>query len=248
MEEKKNQEAVLSEQKQEPEAQPNRKLGILIICIIIAALIALIVFAVLPMREFVSDTTQLRAFIDQRGAVGVLMFMGMVMLQIFSTVIPAGPFEIAAGAVFGVTKGIIICTISMAIASSVVFFLSRKLGMKFALLFFTKDKLDSMDFLKSSPKQNLIIILLYLVPGAPKDIVTFIAGMTDIPYPLFLFAASICRVPSILLTVLSGNALATDHKGLFIIMIICVCAVYGFGILGIAKSRKKRLEREQAEK
>ena len=245
METQKTTDAKLSEQEHEQSSQPNRKLGILIICIIVAALAVLIIFAILPMREFVSDTAQLRLFIEERGLAGVLMFMGMVMLQIFSTVIPAGPFEIAAGAVFGIGKGILICTIAMALASSVVFFLSRKLGMKFALLFFSQEKLDSMGFLRNSTKRNLIIVLLYLVPGAPKDVITFIAGMTDIPYPLFLFACSVCRIPSILLTVLSGNALATDHKGLFVLLILLVGAVYGLGILWIAKSRKKRLETEQ---
>ena len=124
-------------------SKPNRKKGILLIVIIALALLALIIWAVIPMREFVSDPVRLRAYMDEKGAAGVIMFMGMVILQIFSTVIPAGPFEIAAGTVFGIGKGILVCVAAMAIASSVVFFLSRKLGMKFVQLFFTKEKISA---------------------------------------------------------------------------------------------------------
>ncbi len=230
-------------------SKPNRKKGFLLILIIALALLALIIWAIIPMREFVSDPVRLRAYMDDKGIAGVIMFMGMIILQIFSTVIPAGPFEIAAGTVFGIGKGILVCVIAMAIASSLVFFLSRKLGMKFVQLFFTKEKIESLSFMHNSSRRNMIVMLLYLIPGAPKDLLTFVVGMTDMPYGLFLIAASVCRIPSILLTVLSGNALATERPWLFWLLFVLVAAAYVIGILAYARYRKKlKAEQHKEEK
>ena len=235
----------MEEKKEKTGPQPaagnttNRRKGFLIILIIALALAALIIWAIIPMREFVSDPVRLRAYMDEKGPAGVILFIGMVILQVFSTVVPAGPFEIAAGTVFGVGKGVLICVVGMAIASSVVFLLARKLGLRFVRLFFSQEKIDSLSFMHNSSRRNLIVMLLFLIPGAPKDLLTFVVGMSDMPYGLFLIAASVCRIPSILLTVLSGNALATDRKWLFWLLFALVAAVYAIGIVAYGRYRRK---------
>jgi uncharacterized membrane protein YdjX (TVP38/TMEM64 family) len=205
-----------------------RILGILILLVVLG-LMALIAWKMAaPVLRLTKDPHSLRAYIDSRGPAGVLLFMLLVILQVFAAVVPGGPFQIAAGYAFGIIKGALICTAATAIGSILVFLLSRKFGMRFIRLFFSEEKIKSVKILKTEGTETLLIFLLFLIPGSPKDLLSYLVGLTDLPLRKWIPIVTIGRFPSILFSAMSGSALQSQR---YVVFAVIMCL---FGALTIA--------------
>lgn len=163
----------------------------------------------LPMLRFASDPEKFRALVDAHGIGGRLVYIGMVVLQITVALIPGEPLEIAAGYAFGTLEGTILCLIAAGLGSSLVILLVRRFGTRLCEVFFTNEKLSKLRFLQASPKRTAIFALIFMLPGTPKDLLCYYAGLTDIKLSTLLIICSVGRIPSVLTSTLGGDALGT---------------------------------------
>lgn len=212
-----------------PALTRERVLGILIMVAAIAVITVLCWILVRPMLALVRKPEDLRAYINSRGLPGILLFMAAVVLQVFAAVIPGGPFEIAAGYAFGVLPGSLICDVAMTFGSLMVFLLSRRFGMRFVELFFSKEKIASVRFLHTDDKLDYILFLLFLVPGTPKDIISYLVGLTDLSWKRWLFIVAVGRFPCIVLSALSGSALGARRFGIFLVLMLVTAGLTALG-------------------
>ena len=185
-----------------------------------------------PMVALVSDPGEFQVWVERQGILGVLAFIGMVIFQVFAAIIPGGPFQIGAGYAFGVWKGSLICDFATTLASVVIFLLVRRFGVSFIELFIDKEKLESIKFLKDNEKVEGILFLLFLIPGTPKDLLSYFAGLTRIKLSHWIFICGVGRFPAIFLSCISGSALSTAQYELAIaaMVVIIVCSVGGIPI------------------
>ena len=201
-------------------------IAILILAVVIAAIAAVAWHTCVPMLRMADDPDEFRAFIEQRGFAGVVFFVFVTIVQVIAAVIPGGPLEIAAGYCFGPLKGALIVDLGMTMGSLIVFLLVRRFGMAFIEIFISKEKIESLKFLKTNGQSRVVIFLLFLIPGSPKDVLAYAVGLTDLTVPAWLFITAVGRFPSILLSTLSGDALGEQNYTVFII-VIAVIAVLG---------------------
>lgn len=166
-------------------------------------------FIGLPMLRFASDPEKFRALVDAHGIGGRLIYIGMVVLQITVALIPGEPLEIAAGYAFGTLEGTILCLVATGLGSSLVILLVRRFGTRLCEVFFTREKLSKLRFLQASPKRTAIFALIFMLPGTPKDLLCYYAGLTDIKLSTLLIICSVGRIPSVLTSTLGGDALGT---------------------------------------
>ncbi len=224
-----------------------RVLGI-ILCLLIFAVVGVISYFICkPMLEMSKDPQAFRAYIDEQGIKGILMLMAAMFLQVVAAVIPGGPFEIAAGYAFGVWKGALIADVAMTLGSLFVFLMVRRFGVKFACLFVSKKKLDSVKFFHHSSKRDLLAFIFFLIPGTPKDIFTYVMGFTDMKIPVWIFITFVGRFPAILLSAMSGDAIGEKKYMTFIVMIVLIVVVCIAGSIFYAIWKKKHDEKEAAE-
>lgn len=162
-----------------------------------------------PMLRFASEPEKFRVWVEQRGIMGMLAYGGMVFLQVLVAVIPGEPLEIAGGYAFGALQGTLLCTVGAALGSILVFALVRRFGMRFVEIFFSKESTRVLKFLKNSPRRRLLLIILFIVPGTPKDLLCYYAGLTDIPWKHWLLLCSLGRLPSIVTSTMGGDFLGT---------------------------------------
>lgn len=186
-----------------------RLISLLSLAIFLLLSAAVFYFIGLPMLEFASDPEKFRALVDEHGIGGRLIYIGMVVLQITVAIIPGEPLEIAAGYAFGTVEGTILCLIATGLGSSLVILLVRRFGTRLCELFFTREKLSKLRFLRSSPKRTAIFALIFMLPGTPKDLLCYYAGLTDIKLGTLLIICSVGRIPSVLTSTLGGDALGT---------------------------------------
>lgn len=166
-------------------------------------------FVGLPMIRFASDPDKFRALVDAHGVMGRLAYIGMVVLQITVAIIPGEPMEIAAGYAFGAVEGTVICMLASGLGSMLVVWLVRRYGTRLVEVFFSEEKLKSLCFLKSSPKRTMIFMIFFMLPGTPKDLLCYFAGLTDIKLSTLLLICSLGRIPSIVTSTVGGDALGT---------------------------------------
>lgn len=189
---------------------PKKTLRILVI-VIAAAVCAAMMWAMAPLLRFVSDPELFRVWVDSYGLWGRLAYIGMVILQVIVALIPGEPFEIAAGYAFGTIEGTILSMLACTLGSMIVFLLVRRYGMSLAELFFSKEKLQSVSFLKTNPKREVVFLLIFMIPGTPKDLLCYYAGMTDLRFPVWLLICSFGRLPAIITSTIGGDALGTEN-------------------------------------
>lgn len=67
--------------------------------------------------------------------------------------------------------------------------------------------------------------LLFLIPGTPKDLLSYLVGLTDIKLSHWIIICAVGRMPAIFLSVLSGNALNKADYGFVILMFAVMIAL-----------------------
>ena len=92
-------------------------------------------------------------------------------------------------------------------------------------------KLEKLKFLQSSPKRDALFWLVFMVPGTPKDLLCYFAGLTDLPWGTWLLIATVGRLPSIVTSTIGGNALGTKNYWGAILVFVITLAISAAGLL-----------------
>lgn len=185
--------------------------GIAAIAIAVIATALIIWLAGVPLVRFASEPEKFRQWVDDNGIWSRFAYMGMVILQVVIAVLPGEPFEIAAGYAFGAVEGSLLCIAASTLGSIMVFLLVRYFGVPLVEVFFSEEKLHRIKFLKTTPKRDFIFFIIFMIPGTPKDLLCYFAGLTDIRLSLWLLICSLGRLPSIVTSTVGGDALGTSN-------------------------------------
>ena len=205
---------------------------------IAAGLLALLVLIVAgawrfvgaPLMRFLSDPDALRNWVEAQGWYSRLAFIGMVIFQVIIAFIPGEPFEIAAGYAFGAVEGTLLSIAGAAIGSTITFWLVRRFGMRLVRIFFSEEKINSVKFLKTSSARMYLFLVIYMIPGTPKDLLGYFAGLTDLPFPVFCLICTLGRIPSVVTSTVGGNALGTRSYGAAIVVFAFTLAISALGL------------------
>ncbi len=216
-----------------------RIISILIFVLVIAVMIGITVWMIKPVARLADNPQQLKEAIQSMGVTGAIPFMLLLILQVFAAIVPGGPFEIAAGYAFGVIPGTLICDIAMTVGGILTFMLTRKFGMSFVRLFFSDEQISEIKILKTTKKSRLIFFIIFLIPGTPKDIMSYLLGLTDLPLKDWIFISFVGRLPAILLSVISGRALSEQRYGIFIGVIAVIALLTAIGMYWYNKKNKE---------
>lgn len=188
----------------------NRKRAIWL-ALALAILFALAVswFVGRPMLRFVSDPAQFRDWVGRSGALGKLAFVGMMALQVIVAFIPGEPLELGAGYAFGAGEGTLLCLLGATLGTAVVFLLVRRFGLRLVELFFSREKLASLPLLQDTRRLYLFTFIAFFIPGTPKDLLTYVLGLTGMKFWICLLLTGVARIPSVISSTLGGDALGT---------------------------------------
>ena len=229
----------------ETKQRRRRIIAAAILLLITAGLCILVLTKKEAMFRFFQEPEQLRIWVENHGILGQAVYVACMIFQIILAVIPGEPLEVMAGYAFGAVQGTLLCLGAATLGSALVFLLVRRFGMDIVELFYPAEKVENLSFLKTSPKRTALFTVVFAIPGTPKDLLCYLAGLTDMKFSHFLLIASFGRIPSIFTSTLGGSALG-DQKythALVIMGIVVAISLTGLGIYHwIVKfhSRKKK--------
>jgi uncharacterized membrane protein YdjX (TVP38/TMEM64 family) len=172
-------------------------LSILIIIVFIG------VFLAIKFWDSFKSIDSLKSSINGAGAVGPILVIALIMLEVVIAPIPGYFIAIASGYVFGWFLGTIYSYIGNILGASLAFYLSRRFGRPLIKRLVDEKKLGSYDkFIKKEGKLGLWLV--YLFPIFPVDIVSFGVGLSNMKFKEF--------APIILIAFIS-NMLLLNHFG-----------------------------------
>lgn len=212
----------------------------------IAIIVGIIIYMFPVMRELSTKEGQLafKEKVSSSGILGLLMLFALQVAQIFLIIIPGEPIEILAGMCYGPIWGTVFIMVSAGIISTIIFFLVRKYGKRFVYNFCDKEKvakIENSKLFKNPNKIEMIMFILFLLPGTPKDLLVYIAGLLPINPVKFVLISVFARFPSVISSTLAGANLAVGDWKKSIIMYLAIVLVAIIVILIANKFDKDKL-------
>lgn len=214
-------------------------LTLLALIVVIAAAMWLYFAKLQPIYESMGGVDGLRDWLTEHTWSGRIVFIAMTVAQILLAFIPGEPLELAAGYAFGAVEGTILCIVGIVLGSALVYLLVKTLGMKIINVFFSTDKLRELPFWKNRKRLELIAFILFLIPGTPKDLMTYAIGLTPMKLHRWLIITGTARLPSVLTSTLCADAVAAGEYTMAGIMLAVSLLMAAAGIIYYRHSQKK---------
>lgn len=197
---------------------------------ILTVVITVISYPYIKSLSVPENQIKFKNYIDSLGFWGVIVVFLIQVCQIIFAFIPGEPIEVLAGVMYGTFGGLAICLVGILLGSLLIFLMVRKFGKRLILKLYSKEKIENLSFLKNSSKRNTLIFLLFFIPGTPKDLLTYFAGLTKIKMAEFLLISTFARIPSVITSTLAGSTISNGTPHLTLIIFLCTGIV---GLLGI---------------
>ncbi len=217
----------------------SKKHAAAILSVISVVLCILTVIGVVFIRTRFSNTDAIRDWVEENFVLGILVMMFVCAAQVVIAFIPGELVEIAAGYAFGGWLGALICTVGATLGSIIAIILARRFGRGLVESLYSREKIDALPIINSPKKRNAMTFLLFLIPGTPKDLLTYVIGLTDMSIPLYVALTVVARFPSIIMSTLGGGALGDNNFFHALIIFAVAAAVSGIGYIVYLSIKQK---------
>ncbi|HEX2945015.1 MAG TPA: TVP38/TMEM64 family protein [Clostridia bacterium] len=205
-------------------------LYIVLIALFLGAMAFLTVRFGPQLTELAKDPGKLSDKLNSYGWKGILLFIGIQILQVVVAAIPGELVQIAGGYIYGTWLGTLYSITGILIGSVLVFFIARIIGYPLVKLLVSREQLEKFNFMINGDKSEAGMFLLFLIPGIPKDILTYIAGITPVRPLRFFIIITIARLPALIASSVIGSS---TEKGNYVMVIILSVAALILFLAGL---------------
>lgn len=201
-------------------------LKILFSIIVLITCIGLIVYLFPIIKNIATPEGQadFKNMIEHSGIKGIFLLFVLEIAQIFLLVLPGEPLEILAGMCYGEVWGTVFLLVSVWITTAIIFYAVRKYGRKFIYNFCNEKKIEKIEnskWFKNPQNIEYVLIILFMIPGTPKDLLVYIGGLLPIKPIRFINISTFARFPSIISSTLAGaNIVQGNWKMMLIVYIV----------------------------
>ena len=178
------------------------------------------------LKSFDHVTSILRSY----KTAGALVYLAAQVLQIVISILPGQVFQIAAGYLFGFPYGLLLSVAGVLAGTTITYYLAKFLGTDVMAWILGSDKMKRFVSMLNSERAYIIIFLIYLIPGMPKDLICYAAGISSVDFRRFLLISTVGRTPAMCGSLLFGALYRRGNYGLMITLatIITVIAAVCF--------------------
>lgn len=198
------------------------------VVLLIVAAILLMPYVIQLKDEAIRDA--FREYIHSKGIGGVFILLGIQVLQVVIAIIPGEVVEVLSGLLYGTWGGYLICTIGLTIGTVIIYYTVRVLGYSVITRVVDAKKLAKYKFLHNQKRLEVIVFILFFIPGTPKDMLTYFIPFTKIKPLHFFVISTIARIPSIISSTFAGSSIG---DGKWVQTIIIFAVIGAVGLLGI---------------
>ena len=214
--------------------------------ILLLVFIGIIITAVVllwPQLREITEPDGVQRLIDRvqsAGVWGMSVLFGVQVIQVMLGFVPSEIIAIVAGIIYGPWLGIVIVMAGCAAGTTIVFLIVQKLGSPFVRSIVPGKYLEKITRFEQSDNFYLLIFILFLIPGIPKDVVTYIVPLTSIRLGPFVGVATLGRLPEMFAVVYAASDIARGNymQAILIFAITALVAIAGIVIYRYVIERK----------
>ena len=164
------------------------------------------------------------------GIHGIGIYLVIQILQIVISVLPGQVFQIAAGIVFGILPGLLFSILGILLGTTAVYYIARWLGADAMNDMLTSERAPKIMGMLNSEKAYIAIFICYLIPGFPKDLMAYLAGLSSVKFRAFLILSTTARIPALLMSLVFGDMMGSSNRtGMIVIAsVVALVLVIGF--------------------
>lgn len=152
-----------------------------------------------------SSFSAMEAYIDHFSPYGQVFFFLIQLLSVILAPIPSNVTALAGGVLFGMWQSFFLTFGAILLGSFLLFYLARILGRPFADKLVSRKLSDKyLELIRS--KQDVFLLLVFLFPFFPDDLICILAGLTTIRPLRFFIIALIARPWGLLVSCAVGSA------------------------------------------
>ena len=166
---------------------------------------------------------EMQAYIARFSPFSELLYFLVQLLSVIIAPIPSNITALAGAVLFGMWPAFLLTAAAIVCGSVLVFWLARVLGRDFADRLVNR-KISERYLEVIRRKRDIFLILVFLFPFFPDDMICILAGLTDIPLSRFLCIVVLTRPWGLLFAcALGGSAVSVPLWGMVLL-----------GLLGLA--------------
>lgn len=141
------------------------------------------------------DQANIREYISSYGAWAPVASVMLMVLQVIVAPVPASVVQLSNGVVFGIFGGTVLNLIGQLAGATAAFFISRALGRTAAEKF--AGRIDERGVFEQWLDRwgTKALLLVRMVPGMPSDFVSYLMGLTSMPFRRYFTYSLIGYVP-----------------------------------------------------
>lgn len=190
--------------------------------------------------EFFLNEEKLKNFIKSLGPFGFIGFILIQALQVVAAPVPGEVTGLLGGYLYGTWLGLFLSTAGLTLGSVIAFLLGRLFGRPFIERVVAPVVLNKFDYLLHH-KGIFIVFFLFLLPGFPKDYLSYFLGLSKLSISEFTAIAGIGRLLGTALLSLGGSYLRKQEYEKF--MSLAGIALFVMAVVWLFKDRIERLLR-----
>jgi uncharacterized membrane protein YdjX (TVP38/TMEM64 family) len=160
------------------------------------------------------------------GWAAPVVFILIQSLQVIISPIPGEITGPVGGALFGTLWGLIYSTIGLTMGTLICFAIGRAWGEPFVRPWLSEHNWNRMSFIIEA-EGAILCFILYLIPGFPKDIISYLFGISPMPFWVFAVVSTIGRLPGTWIGSYVGAHVA-EQRYIYAILfaaIVCACTL-----------------------
>lgn len=139
-----------------------------------------------------------------------IIFVVLQTLQVIIAPIPGEVTGILGGFLFGERLGLLYSVVGTTLGSVAAFALGRRLGAHSMRALVSQETPERLSFIVGS-KGTMLCLIVYLIPGFPKDVACYLFGMSPMPLWRFALISTLGRMPGMLLLSTQGAHVAAGR-------------------------------------
>ena len=122
----------------------------------------------------------------------------------------------------------------------------HRLGATYVKDMVSENWMDKFERFEKSGKLELIVFVLFLIPGMPKDIFTYLVPLTDMRMRTFLLLSNVGRIPGILVSTYTASGLVDGNVWQSIVILAAlavvavVCVIFREQLMGVVEKLGKK--------
>ena len=181
------------------------------------------------------DLDSLNAYLEQYKAASVLIYIALQVIQVVISVIPGQILQFAAGYIYGFPIGTLLSLLGIALGTIVTFYMARLLGKEAMHVLFGEERITKYINLLNSKRAYIILLVFFVIPGIPKDLLSYAAGVSEIKIKPFLLISLVGRSPALMVTIAMSRML---YNGSYTELILLIAVSFLLFLIGIIKREK----------